>query len=39
MVLLDADCPYPKAYSDFCYQKYIWAILSGVMLNRDSCRD
>ena len=32
MVLFDADYPYPKVYSDFCYQKSIRAILSGVLL-------
>ena len=30
--LFDADYPYPKVYSDFCYQKSIWAILSEVLL-------
>lgn len=32
MVLFDADYPYPKVYSDFCYQKSIQAILSRVLL-------
>lgn len=32
MVLFDADYPYPKVYSDFCYQKSIQAILSGGLL-------
>ena len=32
MVLFDADYPYPKVYSDFCYQKSIQAILSVVLL-------
>ena len=35
MVLFDADYPYPKVYSDFCYQKSIRAILSGVLLETD----
>lgn len=35
MVLFDADYPYPKVYSDFCYQKSIQAILSGVLLEVD----
>ena len=35
MVLFDADYPYPKVYSDFCYQKSIRAILSGVLLATD----
>jgi len=35
VVLFDADYPYPKVYSDFCYQKSIWAILSGVLLEMD----
>ena len=34
MVLFDADYPYPKVYSDFCYQKSIRAILSGVLLEK-----
>ncbi len=34
MVLFDADYPYPKVYSDFCYQKSIQAILSGVLLEK-----
>lgn len=33
MVLFDTD--YPKVYSDFCYQKSIWAILSGGLLEMD----
>ena len=32
LVLFDADYPYPKVYSDFCYQKSIQAILSRVLL-------
>jgi len=32
VVLFDADYPYPKVYSDFCYQKSIRAILSGGVL-------
>ena len=32
MVLFDADYPYPKVNSDFCYPKSIRAILSGVLL-------
>lgn len=32
MVLFDTDYPYPKVYSDFCYQKSIWAVLSWVLL-------
>lgn len=32
MVLFDTDYPYPKVYSDFCYQKSIQAILSRVLL-------
>ena len=35
MVLFDTDYPYPKVYSDFCYQKSIWAILSRVLLETD----
>ena len=35
MVLFDADYPYPKVYSDFCYQKSIQAILSRVLLEVD----
>ena len=35
MVLFDADYPYPKVYSDFCYQKSIRAILSGGLLEID----
>ena len=38
LISIDADYPYPKVYkvySDFCYQKSIWAILSGVLLERD----
>lgn len=35
MVLFDADYPYPKVYSDFCYQKSIQAILSRVLLETD----
>lgn len=35
MVLFDADYPYPKVYSDFCYQKSIQVILSGVLLATD----
>ena len=35
MVLFDTDYPYPKVYSDFCYQKSIQAILSGVLLEMD----
>ena len=35
MVLFDADYPYPKVYSDFCYQKSILAILSRVLLEVD----
>lgn len=35
MVLFDADYPYPKVYSDFCYQKSIQVILSGVLLAAD----
>ncbi len=35
MVLFDADYPYPKVYSDFCYQKSIRAILSRVLLETD----
>lgn len=35
MVLFDADYPYPKVYSDFCYQKSIRAILSEVLLEMD----
>lgn len=35
MVLFDTDYPYPKVYSDFCYQKSIWAILSRVLLEMD----
>ena len=30
-----ADYPYPKVYSDFCYQKSIRAILSGFLLETD----
>ena len=36
MVLFDADYPYPKVYSDFCYQKSIQAILSRVLLEVDN---
>ena len=32
MVLFDADYPYPKVYSEFCYQKSIWAIISEALL-------
>ena len=28
---------HPKVYSDFCYQKSIWAILSGVLLETGDC--
>ena len=28
MVLFDADYPYPKVYSDFCYQKSIQSSIS-----------
>ena len=33
MVLFDADYPYPKVYSDFCYQKSITRIISPVTLD------
>ena len=35
MVLFDTDYPYPKVYSDFCYQKSIQAILSWVLFEAD----
>ena len=35
MILFDTDYPYPKVYSDFCYQKSIQAILSRVLLETD----
>ena len=35
VALFGTDYLYPKAYSDFCYQKSIQAILSGILLKMD----